>query len=83
MIARRGFKQPANLNSDRVKNAPPGYLYAVITHGYGAMSDYAYQIKSVRDRWAIVAYIRALELSRGTTIDDVPPANRASLEGQR
>lgn len=83
MIAKRGFKQPADLNSARVRNAPPGYLYSVITDGYGAMADYAYQIKSPEDRWAIVAYIRALELSRGATLDDVPPAERRELERTR
>ncbi len=82
MIARRGFKHPANLNGDRVKNAPPGYLYSVIVNGYGAMADYSYQIRSVRDRWAIVAYIRALELSRSTTLNDVPPAERSKLEAK-
>jgi mono/diheme cytochrome c family protein len=83
MIARRGVKYPADLNSDRIRNAPPGYIYAVIVNGFGAMADYAYQIKSVRDRWAIVAYIRALELSRGTTLDDVPPDERRKLEQAR
>jgi mono/diheme cytochrome c family protein len=83
MIARRGFKQPANLNGERVKNAPPGYIYAVITNGYGAMSDYAYQIKDPRDRWAIVAYIRALELSRGATLGDLNAPERARLEATR
>ncbi len=83
MIARRGFKQPSNLNGARVRNAPPGYLYSVIVNGFGAMPDYAYQIKSVQDRWAIVAYIRALELSRGTTLSDVPPQERSELGGGR
>lgn len=82
MIAQRGFKQPADLNSDRVRNAPPGYLFQVITKGYGAMADYSYQIQSVRDRWAIIAYIRALELSRRANLTDVPPDQRAKLEAQ-
>jgi mono/diheme cytochrome c family protein len=80
MIARRGFKRPADLNDPRVRNAPPGYLFAVISNGYGAMSDYAYQIKDVRDRWAIVAYIRALELSRSAGVSDVPPEHMGDLE---
>ncbi len=83
MIAHRGFKDPANLNGQHVRNAPPGYIYSVIKNGYGAMADYSYQIKSVRDRWAIVAYIRALELSRGATLADAPPRERAKLEGSR
>ncbi len=79
MINKRGFLQPADLNSERVRNAPPGYIYAVIAHGYGSMPDYAYQV-ALRDRWAIVAYIRALEASRGATLADVPPERRAELE---
>lgn len=83
MVARQGLKQPADLSGDRVRNAPPGYLYQVIVNGYGAMADYSYQIQSVRDRWAIVAYIRALELSRRTSINDVPPTDRPALEARR
>lgn len=83
MIARRGFQQPADLNGTRVRNAPPGYMYQVIANGYGAMADYSYQIKNVRDRWAIVAYIRALELSREATLNDLPPQDRARLEATR
>lgn len=82
MIARRGLKQPADLNSDRVRNAPPGYIFQVITNGYGAMDDYSYQIQSSRDRWAIVAYIRALELSRGASLADVPSEQVSKLEAQ-
>ncbi len=67
MIAKRGFIQPADLHSDRVRHAPPGYLYGVIANGYGAMPDYGDEL-SVQDRWAVVAYIRALELSRHATI---------------
>jgi mono/diheme cytochrome c family protein len=83
MIASRGFKAPANLHDERVRNAPPGYIYQVIVNGYGAMAPYAYQIQSVRDRWAIVAYIRALELSRHATVNEVPPQDRSRLEAQR
>ncbi len=82
MIARRGFRQPSDLNGARVRNAPPGYIYAVIAHGYGAMAGYSYQIKSLRDRWAIVAYIRALEFSRGVPAGDLTAAERTGLEAQ-
>ncbi len=82
MVAKRGFMQPADLDSERVRKAPPGYLYAVIANGYGAMTDYADAI-GVQDRWAIVAYIRALELSRHATLADVPPEARPALEEQR
>ena len=81
MIARRGFKAPADLNSDRVRQAPPGYIFQVIRNGYGAMGDYRDQV-SPSDAWAIVAYIRALELSRGTGLGDVPADQRTKLEAQ-
>jgi mono/diheme cytochrome c family protein len=81
MISRRGVRVPANLNSDRIRQAPPGYIFQVITKGYGAMGDYADQIPSDTDRWAIVAYVRALELSQNATVDQVPAADRAKLEG--
>jgi mono/diheme cytochrome c family protein len=81
MVNKRGFIQPADLHSGRVRNAPPGYLYAVVANGYGAMPEYSDQL-SVRDRWAVVAYIRALELSRSSTLADVPADRRAALEGQ-
>lgn len=80
VIAERGFKKPANLNGKRVRDEPPGYLYQVIVNGYGGMASYAYQIKSARDRWAIVAYIKALQLSRYAPLSDVPAAARSRLE---
>jgi mono/diheme cytochrome c family protein len=82
LIARRGFKIPADLNGERVRNAPPGYVYSVIVNGFGAMQNYSYQIKDARDRWAIVAYIRALELSRAAPLDAVPPDAKRQLEQQ-
>jgi mono/diheme cytochrome c family protein len=82
MIAKRGFMQPADLHSDRVRKAPPGYLYDVIAHGYGAMPDYGDEL-SVEDRWAVVAYIRALELSRHANVQDVPPDQVPALEKAR
>ncbi len=82
MVAKRGFLQPANLNGDRVRNAPPGYIYAVIANGYGSMPEYADALP-VRDRWAVVAYIRALELSRRASPADVPPAEMTRLENAR
>lgn len=83
IIQARGFLNPANLNGERVRNAPPGYIYQVIVNGYGAMASYAYMLKTPRDRWAVVAYIRALELSRRATLDDVPAAERSKLEAKR
>jgi len=81
MVARRGFKIPPSLHHDRVRYAPPGYLFQVITSGYGGMGDYGNQIL-VEDRWAIVAYIRALELSRNATLADLPAPERARIEAR-
>lgn len=79
MVARRGFQIPANLHTDRLRAVPPGYIYQVITYGYGAMPDHGDQIP-VRDRWAIVAFVRALQLSHHATLADVPRAERQQLE---
>jgi mono/diheme cytochrome c family protein len=79
MVARRGVRIPANLHTARLRAVPPGYLYEVIKNGYGAMGDYGDQVP-FRDRWAIVAYIRALQLSHNATINDVPADRRGELE---
>ena len=65
MIARRGFNKPApaNYHQDRLRQAPAGHFFDVMTNGWGAMPAYAQQV-SVEDRWRIVAYIRALQLSQ-------------------
>ena len=80
MIARRGFNHPPpqSYHIDRLRQAPVGDLYDVITNGIGAMPDYAAQIEP-RDRWAIVAYVRVLQLSQHATLSDVPPADRTTL----
>jgi mono/diheme cytochrome c family protein len=80
MIVRRGFKQPPSYHIDRLRNAPVGHLYQVITNGYGAMLNYAQQV-TVRDRWAIVAYIRALQYSQNANIDELPTEARARIPG--
>lgn len=82
MVAQRGFRAPANFHTDRLRSVPPGYIYQVITNGYGAMGDYADQVP-VLDRWLIVAYIRALQLSRYATVDQVPANARTQLQGNR
>lgn len=71
MIVRRGFKQPNSFHTARLRTAPDGYFYDTITNGFGQMSSYAPQIEP-RDRWAIVAYIRALQLSQGAVLGDLP-----------
>ncbi len=78
MVVRRGFRPPPSYHIDRLRMAPVGHFYDVITNGFGAMQDYAAQIP-VRDRWAIVAYIRALQLSQHAPLSDVPEGDRLSL----
>jgi mono/diheme cytochrome c family protein len=79
MIVRRGYRKPPTFHQDRLRQAAPGYVFDVITRGFGAMPDYAGQIP-VADRWAIVAYLKALQRSQQATLDDVPPAERARLD---
>jgi mono/diheme cytochrome c family protein len=79
MIVQRGFKTPPSFHIDRLREAPPGYYYDVITHGFGAMYSYASRVPP-EDRWAIIAYIKALQLSQNATLDDVPPDQRNKLE---
>jgi len=78
MIVQRGFRQPPSYYEERLVNAPVGYLFDVMTHGFGAMQDYAAQVP-VADRWAIAAYIRALQFSRRGTVNDVPADRREEL----
>jgi hypothetical protein len=79
MIVKRGFRAPPSFHIDRLRTAPVGHFFDVITNGFGAMPDYAQQV-SARDRWAIIAYIRALQLSQNATLADVPPDKRAELD---
>jgi mono/diheme cytochrome c family protein len=71
MIVQRGYRPAGDFHTDRLRNAPLGHFFAVITNGYGAMPDYAAQI-APQDRWAIAAYIRALQLSQDAKPSDVP-----------
>ncbi len=77
MIVQRGYYPATNFHTDRLRHAPLGHFFSVITNGYGAMPDYAAQI-SPQDRWAIVAYIRALQLSQNATDNDVPHGERVT-----
>lgn len=79
MIVQRGFKAPPSFHIDRLREAPPGYYYDVITNGFGVMYSYASRVPP-EDRWAIIAYIKALQLSQNATMDDVPPDQRGRLE---
>ena len=78
MIVQRGFKQPPSFHSERLRAVPDGYLFQVMTNGFGTMSTYAPQV-SVPDRWAIVAYIRALQYSQHANLADVPDSERTKL----
>jgi hypothetical protein len=69
MIPQRGYRHPPSYHDERLRKAPLGYFFQVITDGFGAMPDYAAQIPP-RDRWCIVAYIRALQLSQNATVGD-------------
>jgi mono/diheme cytochrome c family protein len=79
MIVRRGFRHPPSYHGDRLRNAPVGHFVDVMTNGFGAMADYRQQVEP-RDRWAIAAYIRALQLSEHATIADVPESERGRLQ---
>jgi mono/diheme cytochrome c family protein len=80
MIVRRGYRRPPSYHIDRLRRVSNGYIFDVITNGFGAMPDYSAQI-NVRDRWAVVAYLRALQLSQQASVNDVPADQRAQLEG--
>jgi mono/diheme cytochrome c family protein len=79
IVVQRGYRQPPSFNIDRLRAAPVGYFYDVQTNGFGAMMDYSAQIPTA-DRWAIAAYLRALQLSQGATVADVPPEERKTLD---
>jgi len=78
MVVQRGFKQPPSYHIDRLRQQPPGFFFDVITNGFGAMPDYRAQIP-VDDRWRIVAYVKALQLSHDATPADVPAAELQKL----
>ncbi len=78
MIAMRGMKHPPTYHQDRLQQVPNGYLYDVVTNGFGAMLGYSAQIPP-RDRWAAIAYLRALQLSRNAPVSELPPDLRQKL----
>ena len=82
MIVRRGFRRAASFNDDRLRQAPVGHFFDAITNGWGAMPSYAPQIPP-EDRWAITAYIRALQLSQQTQTNEKaqPPTNAPPANG--
>jgi mono/diheme cytochrome c family protein len=78
MVAMRGMKHPPTYHQDRLRQAPNGYIYDVITNGFGAMYGYSAQI-APRDRWAVIAYLRALQLSRNAPAGQLPADVRERL----
>ena len=79
MIVQRGLKPPPSFHDDRLRTSPVGYYFDVMTNGFGVMQDYRSQVE-VKDRWAIAAYIRALQLSQRATIADVPADKVGDLD---
>ena len=79
MVVQRGYRQAASFHIDRLRAIPPGYIFDVITNGFGVMPDYKAQIPA-DDRWKIVAYVRALQLSRHATTADVPAGELGKLD---
>jgi mono/diheme cytochrome c family protein len=79
MIVRRGFKQPTSFHDQRLREAPVGYFFDVMSNGFGQMSSYASQIPP-QDRWAIAAYISALQLSQNIPVDSLSAEENQRLE---
>jgi len=80
MIVRRGYRHPPSYHIDRLRQVPNGYIFDVITNGFGAMPDYAAQVPP-QDRWAIVAYIRVLQFSQHAPLAEVPEAREELAKG--
>jgi len=80
MIPSRGLRHPPSFHTEALRTAKTGHFFDVMTNGFGAMPPYNVQVP-VNDRWAIIAYIRALQLSQNGTVNDLPPAQRAQLGG--
>ena len=78
IVVQRGMKRPPSWHIERLQKAPPGYIFGVITNGFGAMYDYSERIK-VEDRWAIVAYVQTLQASQNTKAEELTPAERQKL----
>jgi mono/diheme cytochrome c family protein len=81
MIVLRGFPPPPSFHIDRLRQAPPGHYFDVMTNGLGVMYSYAARVNP-EDRWRIAAYIRALQLSEQATMADVPAGQRANLQAE-
>jgi mono/diheme cytochrome c family protein len=82
IVVARGMKQPPSLHVERLRSAAPGYVFDVVSNGFGAMYDLADRIPPA-DRWAIVAYVRALQLSQNARLEDADGDARRALEAAR
>jgi len=82
MVVQRGFKRPPSFHEARLKGVAITHFFNVITNGLGMMSGYSAQIPA-QDRWAIIAYIKALQLSQDGRIADVPEGERVALEASK
>jgi mono/diheme cytochrome c family protein len=78
MIPSRGYRRPPSYHTDALRNAKTGHFFDVMTNGFGAMPSYAPQV-SVQDRWAIIAYIRALQLAHNATVNELTAEERGKL----
>jgi len=81
MVVRRGYRRPPSLHDPRLRSVPVGHFFDVMTNGFGAMPDHAAQV-NVGDRWAIAAYIQALQFSENAAMTDVPEAERSKLDAR-
>lgn len=79
VVVQRGLKQPPSFHQDRLRDAAIGYYFDVITNGFGSMFSYASRIQ-VNDRWAVAAYIRALQLSQEAAYDELPAEDQRQLQ---
>ena len=79
MIPARGYRRPPSYHTDALRTAKNGHFFDVMTNGFGAMPSYAPQVP-VQDRWAIVAYIRALQLAHNATVNELTPEERGKLQ---
>jgi mono/diheme cytochrome c family protein len=82
MVVQRGYRQPPSFHIERLRQAEPGYIFDVMTKGFGVMPDYKAQIDP-RDRWRIIAYVRALQLSQAGTAADIPGGDPEAANKQR
>lgn len=82
MIVRRGFTPARSFHEPRLRDAPAGHFFEIITQGFGPMPSYADQL-SEHDRWAVIAYIRALQFSRNVRLDQLPPEDRAKMKDSK